>query len=114
MIQGTTPDYTLVLNGYDLTGKRAYVTVSQGAVVITKTNEDINIIVDQSGDTVCSMIEFSLTQQETLSLNVGIASVQVKMINESGHVDGTRDGNIRVDKALLKRVITYEPAGGTS
>ena len=46
MIRGSTPDYILTLNGYDLTDKRVYVTIGQRGKRLTLTNEDVEISVD--------------------------------------------------------------------
>ena len=113
MIRGTTPDYILSLPGYDLTGKRVYVTIVQKNVEINKTNEDVEINVDTSGQTTISTIALTLTQQETLSIKEGSASIQVKMIDSDGHVDGTKETTVQVEKALLEKVITYDAPGST-
>ena len=107
MIRGTTPDYILTLSGEDLTNKRVYVTIKQGNVTRTKTNEDVEITVDTSGQTTVSTISLTLSQQETLGLKEGHASIQVKIISSDGHVDGTNIATVQVGKALLERVIVY-------
>ena len=113
MIRGTTPDYILTLAAYDLTGKRVYVTIKQRGREFTKSNEDVEITVDTSGQTPVSTIALTLTQQETLGLVEGPASVQLKMIDSEGHVDATGIGTLDVGKALLERVISYDSADST-
>ena len=114
MIRGTTPDYILKLNDYDLTDKQVYVTVKQFDKAITKTNDSLEIDVDDSGETTISTILMSLSQEETLSFSDGAAAVQVKIIDSDGHVDATKTASIQIDKALLEKVIDYDPAGSQS
>ena len=110
-IRGTTPDYILTLAGYDLTDMRVYVTIWQPGHKLTKTNDDLEITVEGSGQTLKSTIELTLSQQETLGLTVGQASIQVKMIDSDGHVDATEIEVIEVKKALLEKVIAYDATG---
>lgn len=103
-IRGTTPDYVLKLDGVDLTGKTVYVTIKQsGGQELTLTGERLTVTTDEHG----SAIAFELTQQDTLSLSVGQADVQVKIIDADGHVDASDIANIRINRALLERVIEY-------
>lgn len=102
-VRGTTPDYTLTLAGYDMTGQRPYVTIRQGSTQLTLTGDRLAVTVDESG----SAIAFSLTQQETLRFKVGAADVQVKTIDEGGSVKATGKARLDIEEALLERVITY-------
>lgn len=102
-IRGTTPDYILTLEGYDLTGKTTYVTLAQGRDTVTLTGDRLTVAVDQSGSTVA----FALTQEDTLAFSPGTVAVQLKAISESGNVDATGIGQIQIDRALLGRVISY-------
>ena len=74
MIRGTTPDYVLTLDGVDLTDQTVYVTIGQGKARLTKTGDELTVTVDQTG----SAIAFSLSQEDTLGLSAGSASVQVR------------------------------------
>lgn len=103
MIRGTTPDYLLSIDGYDITGKRVFVTIAQGMRKITKTNEELEIRMDGEN----AKIGLSLTQQDTLGLMVGSADVQVRMIDENGYAEATDIAKINVSRVLLERVITY-------
>lgn len=102
-VRGTTPDYILLLNGYDLTGRTVYVTIAQGSNKITFTGDRLTIAVNETGST----IAFSLTQAETLSMRTGTAEVQVKCINKNGEVDGSAIGHLSISRALLEKEITY-------
>lgn len=102
-VRGTTPDYILTLNGYDLSGKTVYVTLAQGERKNTLTGDRLTIATDESGSTVA----FSLSQCETLRFKRGIVEVQLKCIDEQGHVDASGTGQLTIDRALLEKVITY-------
>lgn len=102
-VRGTTPDYALILNGYDLTGKKVYVTLAQNGIKKTLTGDRLTIVTDKNGSTVA----FSLTQTETLEYTVGNVEVQIKCISADGNVDGSGIGKITIDRALLERKINY-------
>lgn len=103
MIRGTTPDFLLTIDGYDITGKRVYVTISQGMRKITKTNDELEIRMDGEN----AEIGLSLTQQDTLGLMVGSADVQVRMIDENGYAEATDIAKINISRVLLEKVIAY-------
>lgn len=102
-VRGTTPDYTLTLAGYDMTGQKPYVSIRQGSTLLNLTGSRLSVAVDESG----SEIAFSLTQQETLRFKVGAAEVQVKTIDEGGSVKATGKAKLIIEDALLERVIAY-------
>lgn len=104
MIRGTTPDYVLTLPGIDLTGMTVYVTIRQKNREITLTGAELTVASDGEDST----IAFMLTQKQTLMLNEGQASVQVKFIDASGTVGATKIGRLTIDKALLEKVIEYD------
>ena len=103
MVRGTTPDYILTVQGYDLTDKTVYVTIRQGQKQITKT-DDLSIAYSEGATT----IAFSLTQEETLALAEGSASVQVRFIDSEGMALATNIKQLQVRKVLLERTIAYE------
>lgn len=102
-VRGTTPVYTLTLEGYDLTGKTVYVTIAQGGLKMTLTGDRLTVVAEESGST----IAFELTQAETLRFKAGDAEVQLKCIDEQGNVDASGIGQLTIDRALLEREITY-------
>lgn len=102
-VRGTTPDYVLTLDGYDLTGKKVYVTLAQGGQKTTLTGDRLTVVVRQGGSTVA----FALTQAETLGLKAGDAEVQLKCIDSAGNVDASGIGRLAIDRALLEREISY-------
>lgn len=103
MIRGTTPDYVLTLDGVDLSDKTVFVTIRQCSKRLTKSGDELSVAVDESGST----IAFSLTQQDTLLLDVGNASIQVRFIDADGVARATNIAQLTVDKVLLERVIEY-------
>lgn len=104
MIRGTTPDYILSIDGYDLSDKTVYVTIRQNNVRLTKTGDEISVASDGSGST----IAFMLTQRDTLQLKEGTAEVQVRFIDSAGTAYATEIANITVNRVLLERVIAYD------
>lgn len=102
-VRGTTPDYVLTLNGYDLTGKTVFVTLAQGGIKNTLTGDRLTIVAGEDGSTVA----FSLSQAETLRFKRGTVEVQLKCIDEQGNVDASGIGQLTIDRALLEKVITY-------
>lgn len=103
MIRGTTPDYILTIDGYDLSGKTVFVTISQNGQKLTKTNSELSIATDESGST----IAFILSRRDTLRLKVGSAEVQVRFIDAGGTAWATEIATLTVSKVLLERVIEY-------
>lgn len=103
MIRGTTPDYVLTLPGIDLTGMTVYVTVRQKNREITLMGDALTVASDGEDSTVA----FLLTQEQTLGLHEGQALVQVKFIDAQGNAGATKVGSLRVERALLERVIEY-------
>ena len=103
MIRGTTPDYLLTIDEYDLTDKTVFVTIRQGPTVITKSGNQLTITVDGEK----TIIAFTLTQWDTLQLSDGKAEVQVRFIDSNGVARATERAELIVDKVLLERVITY-------
>lgn len=104
---GTTPSYTLEIEGYDLTDMSVYLTIigASGAMV-SRTNGDLVI----SGDETGSVIAFRLTQAETMALGPGTAQVQVRFIDGDGKALATDIGEIRIDRTLQPGVIEYREA----
>lgn len=102
MIRGTTPDYILTVDR-DLTGMTVFVTISQAGVKHTMSNDDISVV---GGNP--STIALRLTQQQTLGLRSGTASVQVRFIDAEGTAWATDIKTLNVSPVLLERVIAHE------
>ncbi len=101
-IRGTTPDYILTVNA-DLTGKTVYVTIAQyPGCKLTLTGDDLLIYPGEE-----TVINITLTQEQTLGFADGDAEVQVKFISEDGKTHATDIQQITIDRALLDRVVKY-------
>lgn len=103
MIRGTTPDYVLTLDGVDLSDKTVYVTIAQSNKKLTLTGEQLSVTVTAEG----SEIAFTLSQEDTLKLSIGEATVQVRFIDGNGHAEATEIASLTVKRVLLERVIEY-------
>lgn len=110
MIRGTTPTYTLIIEGQDLSEKTLYVTIKLGRKMLTLTNDRLAITYDSTGDK--SLVVFTLTQEETLFLKVGTGEVQVRFIDSQGTALATEIGKIGINRVLLETVIEYEGEEG--
>lgn len=108
MIRGTTPPFTLTIDGWDLTGMTIYVTLEQGATQLTLTNDRLTLAGDETG----TDILFTLTQAETLAFAAGFVHVQVRFIDTLGRARATLSAEIRVDPILLDGEIEYQGGEG--
>ena len=83
MRRGTTPTITLTVDA-DLTGWTVYATFKSGGKQLTFENDrmEMTYTPGSQGATGKTAIEITLTQQETLSLGVGNAEVQVRAIHD--------------------------------
>lgn len=104
MIRGTTPTYTLVIPGEDLTNQRVFVTVKQGKKEINKRRDDLIVAADAEGSTVV----LTLSQEETLSLKENAETlVQARWIDANGVAGATESSPLTVGKVLNEEVIRY-------
>ena len=110
MRQGTTPTYTLIIRGYNLTTQTVFVTVSSQGKRITKTGDALEIVYSDGA----SVVLFNLTQEETFSLGLGYARVQVRFIDSEGTARATNMAEIMVEPVLQPGVIEYEGGDGNA
>ena len=104
MIRGTTPFFTLAIDGYDLTDKTVYVTIAQNNVKIIKTGDDLQVTYAEG----LTGIVVMLTQRDTLKLKKGRAYVEVKFIDSGGIVYATNTKRIDVvENTLLGKIIEF-------
>lgn len=101
MIRATTPTFTLTLpesSEVDLTeASKVYFAISQGSTVIKK----------EVTPTDAHTVEVSLTQTEALSLRDGkSADIQLNWLYSGGARAATYVAQVRVDKQLLKEVLS--------
>ncbi len=110
MIRGTTPTYTLQIDGYDLTGCSVYVTVKRSRTTVTKTSMEGAVVIaaDEQGTTL--LVWFS--QEDTLALRAGDGSIQVRWIDRDGTAWATEIANVSVGTVLLDSVIEWEGEEG--
>jgi len=104
MRQGTTPTYTLVVEGYDLTDKTVYVTLRAGGKRVTLTGDRLTVVYDDTDST----IAFRMTQQETFALPLGDVDVQVRFIDSNGVAMATVIKQVDNNRVLLNEVIDYD------
>ena len=103
MVQGTTPTFVLTLpSDVDLTdATNIYFTVTQVGqpnISVTKHGNDINIEGNQ--------VSIFLSQAETLQFCEGFVEVQLNWVYSTGERACTKVVRIKVEKNLLKRVIS--------
>lgn len=108
MRRGTTPARALTVEGIDLTGYSYEVAIKQGAVLIIKQDEDCDLTVTTEDEAPTSVINFSLTQEETLRLSTKQeVKLQVRYINEDGIAGATSIASETVSGILRDGVINY-------
>lgn len=105
MKQGTTPTIPLTVDT-DLTDWTVYVTFANGSHEVTVDNTRLEIEYDSENEQ--TDIEVALTQEETLSLPVGYADVQVRAIKD-GIAIATDIQPIDVGRILKDGVIDELP-----
>ena len=102
MIRGTTPTFTLDVEGIDLTDKKIVVTLEQDETELDIQNP--HCAESESGCT----ITFDLSQEQTLMFRSGRASIQVRWINEEGSAGATNVATFSVGKVLKEGEVNYE------
>lgn len=109
MIRGTTPAKALTIEGIDLTGYSYEVALKQGNKVITKQDEDCDLVVTTEDGTPTSVINFSLSQEETLALKAGnMVKIQVRYIDDGGQAGATSIAKELVSDIVRDGVIEYD------
>lgn len=103
MRRGTTPTININVTGETFAGATLYVTIEQGALEITKTNDDLTVTVDGNN----SVVSVFLTQEETLQFVQGNARIQIRWITSDGTAKASPIKNIIINPILLEGVITY-------
>lgn len=101
MRRGTTPTIYCYVKGADLTGKTIYATIKQGDTEITLVDPYC-----EKTETGCT-VSFRLTQEETLSLPVGRAEIQLRWINNQGRAAATCIKTFNINSILKEGEIEY-------
>lgn len=100
IFRGTTPFITLNVQGAQLDG-RIYCTIAQDKQLVTKANEDMEIIPGNEG----TLIKCSLSQRDTLRFKPGFAQVQLRWVLPNGTAFATPIATIEVAGVLKDGVI---------
>lgn len=101
MIRGTTPTETLTVDK-NISDHTIYVSYKSGGNIVTVTNDrmDIEYVPGADGQPESTIVTFTLTQKETLSLGVGTAEVQIRAI-KNGTAVATSKKNVEVEPIIL-------------
>lgn len=102
MRRGTTPTFTVTVDA-DITAYLIYLTFKDGDYMLTKTNDDLTIAVDEG----VTSIDVTLTQAETLAFKSGsTVDVQIRAVDANGATAiATTIGSVSVDRILLGGVL---------
>lgn len=106
--RGTTPTLTLNIDNETFNNSSIFITIKQDTkrnedIIITKSNKDILVTPTDTG----SILSVGLSQQETLKLQKGHASIQARWIDSYGTAKATKIKSIDVEETLLEEVINY-------
>ncbi len=108
MIQFTTPAVTLTVKGVTLDGtERVWVSIRQ-TTGGGKTENELDIddpTVDVSGEN--PVITFTLTQEQTASLALGAALIQVNWMTSGGDRGATDIATVNIGRNLLDEVKSF-------
>ena len=101
--QGTTPYLSLLIRGYDLSNAGAIMlTIVSASGTLNLNAERITVTADFDGN---SSLDVHLTQQETLGIAPGIATIQLRWRDSDGEAYATRQQKVNLLAALYKKVI---------
>lgn len=104
-IRGTTPVFSLDLEGVDLGGCTVFATIDQNGTQVVKSGEDL--IIEDMTDAEGTTVNVFLSQADTLEFDVGKADVQVRWINSNDEAFASEIGQVQFDRVLLEEVIEY-------
>ncbi len=101
MYRGSTPRYNIYISGMQISDlANLQITFTQKrAIKIEKSLSDMTI------DTEANTASFSLTQEETMDLEVGMVDKQIRVIDTSGQVTLTRIFRERVEPNVREDLI---------
>lgn len=100
MKRGTTPTFSLSLDGIDFSLlDTIYVTFKQDNNIITKSNTDITL------DEQNKLINLALTQKETLSFRQGYVYIQLRAVTKGGNAVATDIVRIDANGILKEEII---------
>lgn len=101
MYRGSTPRYNIYISGMQISDfANLQITFTQKrAIKIERSLSDMTI------DTEANTASFSLTQEETMGLEVGMVDKQIRVIDTSGQVTLTRIFRERVEPNVREDLI---------
>ena len=101
MYRGSTPSYNIYISGMQISDlANLQITFTQKrAIKIERSLSDMTI------DTEANTASFSLTQEETMDLEVGMVDKQIRVIDTSGQVTLTRIFRERVEPNVREDLI---------
>lgn len=99
MRRGTTPTITLTVDA-DVSDWTLYVSMSNGGSIVTFEDDRLTKTLDGPQ----TIIELTLTQEETLAFSTGSLEVQIRAIKD-GVAVATAIGNLDVDRIIKDGVI---------
>lgn len=102
MRRGTTPTITFAFEGMTFEHCKLDATLSQGDTLIVFENPEVTV----DGDD-CT-VNLRLTQEDTLSLQNGRATIQFRWVDELGNADASDKYPIVIKDVQHDGVITYE------
>lgn len=102
--RGTTPIFTLTVNGESLKKCKVFVTFEQNGIILTKTGDSLDIEQTENG----SKVSVYLDQAETLGFSVGEVNVQIRWIDFMNNAKATDIQTLNIEPILLEEVISYE------
>lgn len=104
IIRGTTPSYTISVNGIDLKKiKSIYITFGQNGKELFTIRED-NVTVNTDDST----LAIHLTQEQTLKFDnrESVAQMQIRLYGEDGNAEANTISNIGIQPILHEGVIS--------
>lgn len=107
MRRGTTPNIRVTVNA-DITDMYIYLAFSVGRYLFVLENDDLNIELDESGDSPSTVITATLTQEQTLAMKSGYdCEVQIRAVKDSGITAiATTIAKIPVERILQDGVLS--------
>lgn len=93
MYRGSTPEYFIHMSGLQISDlKNMQITFTQDRKIVIE-----RALADMTIDAEANTASFSLTQEETMSLKVGMVDKQIRVMDSSGKVTLTRIFRERVE-----------------
>ena len=108
MYQGSTPTLPIRIPGKNLTEAKLFLTIkdSRNGNLQTITSDSENLSVSFDGNDTVG--EVTLTQEQTLAISAGSASIQLRFVFPNGKAGVTQKKMLCVNDVLLKDVISYD------